>query len=41
MVRPEEVARGVLYLSDPEATSVVGSVLAIDGGLTTLKPLPL
>ncbi len=41
LVRPEEVARGVLYLSDPEATSVVGSVLAIDGGLTTLKPLPL
>jgi len=41
MVRPEEVARGVLYLSDPEATSVVGSVLAIDGGLTTLRPLPL
>jgi len=40
MVRPDEVARGVLYLSDPDATSVVGSVLAIDGGLTTLKPLP-
>ncbi len=41
MVRPEEVARGVLYLSDPAATSIVGSVLAIDGGLTSLKPLPL
>lgn len=41
LVRPEEVARGVLYLSDADATSVVGSVLAIDGGLTTLKPLPL
>jgi NAD(P)-dependent dehydrogenase (short-subunit alcohol dehydrogenase family) len=41
MVRPDEVARGVLYLSEPDATSVVGAVLAIDGGLTTLKPLPL
>lgn len=41
MVRPEEVARGVLYLSDRDATSLVGSVLAIDGGLTSLKPLPL
>ncbi|UOE45749.1 SDR family NAD(P)-dependent oxidoreductase [Agromyces larvae] len=40
MVRPEEVARGVLYLSDADATSIVGSVLAIDGGLTSLKPLP-
>ncbi len=41
MVRPDEVARGVLYLSDADATSIVGSVLAIDGGLTSLKPLPL
>ena len=41
MVRPEEVAAGVLYLADPSATSTTGSVLAIDGGLTTLKPLPL
>jgi 2-keto-3-deoxy-L-fuconate dehydrogenase len=41
LVRPEEVARGVLYLSASDATSLTGSVLAIDGGLTTLKPLPL
>jgi len=41
MVRPEEVARGVLYLSDADATSLVGTVLAIDGGLTSLKPLAL
>jgi NAD(P)-dependent dehydrogenase (short-subunit alcohol dehydrogenase family) len=40
-VRPEEVAHAVLYLSDWDATSLVGSVLSIDGGLTSLKPLPL
>jgi 2-keto-3-deoxy-L-fuconate dehydrogenase len=41
LVRPEEVAHAVLYLSDWDATSLVGSVLSIDGGLTSLKPLPL
>jgi len=41
MVRPEEIARGALYLSAADAVSLTGSVLAIDGGLTTLKPLPL
>jgi NAD(P)-dependent dehydrogenase (short-subunit alcohol dehydrogenase family) len=33
-VTPEEVAAAVVYLASPEAASVTGQVLAIDGGLT-------
>jgi NAD(P)-dependent dehydrogenase (short-subunit alcohol dehydrogenase family) len=33
-VTPEEVAAAVIYLSSPQAASVTGQVLAIDGGLT-------
>ena len=37
MVDPAEVAAAVLYLASPAARSTVGSVLAVDGGLTSLK----
>lgn len=37
MVRPDEVAAAALFISRPDARSLVGAVLAIDGGLTTLK----
>lgn len=37
LVDPAEVAAAVLYLASPEARSTVGTVLAVDGGLTTLK----
>jgi NAD(P)-dependent dehydrogenase (short-subunit alcohol dehydrogenase family) len=33
-VTPEEVAAAVIYLASPQAASVTGQVLAIDGGLT-------
>ena len=33
-VTPEEVAAAVVYLASPQAASVTGQVLAIDGGLT-------
>jgi glucose 1-dehydrogenase len=33
LMRPDEVARGVLYLVDPESESVTGSTLVIDGGM--------
>lgn len=32
LVRPEEIARGVLFLVDPESEMVTGSTLTIDGG---------
>jgi NAD(P)-dependent dehydrogenase (short-subunit alcohol dehydrogenase family) len=33
-VTPEEVAAAVVYLASPQAASVTGQVIAIDGGLT-------
>jgi glucose 1-dehydrogenase len=32
--RPEEIARGVVYLVDPASDYVTGSTLSIDGGIT-------
>ena len=32
MARPEEIARGILFLVDPESEYITGSTLAIDGG---------
>jgi glucose 1-dehydrogenase len=32
MCQPEEIARGVLFLVDPDSSYVTGSTLAIDGG---------
>jgi glucose 1-dehydrogenase len=32
LARPEEIARGVLFLVDPESEYVTGSTLVIDGG---------
>lgn len=37
MLVPSEVARAVLYLADPRARSTVGSVLTVDGGLSSLR----
>jgi glucose 1-dehydrogenase len=31
--RPEEVARGVLFLVDPDSDYITGSILQIDGGV--------
>jgi 3-oxoacyl-[acyl-carrier protein] reductase len=31
---PEDVARAVLFLTDPENTYITGQVLVVDGGLT-------
>jgi glucose 1-dehydrogenase len=32
LARPEEIARGILFLVDPESEYIVGSTLTIDGG---------
>jgi glucose 1-dehydrogenase len=32
LARPEEIARGVVFLADPESDYITGSTLAIDGG---------
>lgn len=34
MGRPEEIARGVVFLCDPDSDYITGSSLAIDGGIT-------
>ena len=33
LARPEEVARGILFLVDPASDYVTGSTLTIDGGI--------
>lgn len=37
LVRPEEVARAIAYLVDPDATSTTGTILDVDGGVTRLR----
>jgi glucose 1-dehydrogenase len=32
MAQPEEIARGILFLVDPDSDYVTGSTLSIDGG---------
>ena len=32
--RPEEIARGVVFLCDPASDYITGSTLHIDGGIT-------
>ena len=34
MGRPDEIARGVVFLCDPQSDYITGSALAIDGGIT-------
>ncbi len=40
MVTAGEVAQAALFVSRPSARSMVGAVLAIDGGLTSIKVFP-
>lgn len=40
LVSPEEVARAVAYLADPENRSTVGVCLAVDGGMEALRLRP-
>ena len=35
-VTPEEVAAAVLYLASPDAASVTGHTLLVDGGVTAM-----
>ncbi|MBJ7304472.1 MAG: oxidoreductase, partial [Gemmataceae bacterium] len=30
--QPEEIARGIVFLSDPDSAYITGSLLTIDGG---------
>jgi glucose 1-dehydrogenase len=32
MARPDEIARGIVFLVDPESDYITGSTLTIDGG---------
>lgn len=34
---PEEIARAILWLASPENSWITGQVLAVDGGLSTIK----
>ena len=40
MVSPEEVAAAICFLASPEAGSITGTVLNVDGGWKTLRPAP-
>ncbi len=40
LVTPEEVAAGIAYLASPLASSVTGTALAIDGGMSGLRIRP-
>jgi NAD(P)-dependent dehydrogenase (short-subunit alcohol dehydrogenase family) len=40
LVRAEEVAAAIAYLASPLAGSTTGTVLTVDGGLTSLRPRP-
>jgi NAD(P)-dependent dehydrogenase (short-subunit alcohol dehydrogenase family) len=37
LVSPEEVASAILYLAHPDQSSTTGTVLAVDGGMHTLR----
>lgn len=37
MLTADEVARAVLYLADPRSRSTVGSVLTVDGGMSSMR----
>jgi NAD(P)-dependent dehydrogenase (short-subunit alcohol dehydrogenase family) len=38
LVRPDDVARGVLFAVGPDAALVHGSTLYVDGGITAVRP---
>ncbi|GAA0990280.1 SDR family NAD(P)-dependent oxidoreductase [Subtercola frigoramans] len=40
LVRPEEVAEAVAYLASPSSGSTNGIILAVDGGMDSLRPRP-
>ena len=40
LVSPEEVAAGIAYLASPLAGATTGTALAVDGGMSGLRPRP-
>jgi 3-oxoacyl-[acyl-carrier protein] reductase len=36
--KPEDVARAIVFLLDPENSWITGQVLAVDGGLSRVRP---
>jgi 3-oxoacyl-[acyl-carrier protein] reductase len=38
--KPEDVARAIVFLLDPHNSWITGQVIAVDGGLSTIKPRP-
>jgi 2-keto-3-deoxy-L-fuconate dehydrogenase len=40
LVTPDEVANAVLFLAGPMSSATTGAVLAVDGGVVSLRPRP-
>jgi NAD(P)-dependent dehydrogenase (short-subunit alcohol dehydrogenase family) len=40
LVTPEEVAEAIVYLASPRSGSTTGTLLAVDGGMTSLRLPP-
>jgi len=36
--KPEDVARAIVFLLDPQNSWITGQVLAVDGGLSRVRP---
>ena len=34
---PEEIARAIIFLLDPKNSWITGQIIAVDGGLSTIK----
>ena len=40
LARPDDIANACVFLASDESSFLTGQVLSIDGGLSTLRPIP-